>query len=118
MAAVAGRLSGQPVSSEGFKELDPAVQKLLDALLKDPDFRDMMKKKFGLLAGTIEGQMPAFRELVKQAFQSDAITARVGKSLALGEVMTSSVRKEVGPRVQDEVQELFSNYDFRAKTWA
>jgi ABC-2 type transport system permease protein len=118
MAAVAVKLRDQTVSSEVLKELDPAVQKLLDALLKDPDFQAMMKKKFGLLAGTIEGQMPAFRDLVKQAFQSDLVTARVGKSLALGEVMTPAVRKEVGPKVQDEVQELFSNYDFRAKTWA
>src|SRR5437764_3322488 len=118
MAAVAARLADKPVSSDVLKELDPAVQKLLDALLKDPDFRDMMKKKFGLLAGTIEGQMPTFRELVKQAFQSDPITARVGKAISLGEVMTPAVRKEVGPKVQEEVQELFSNYDFRAKTLA
>ena len=28
------------------------------------------------------------------------------------------MRKEVGPKVQDQVGDLFSNYNFKAKTWA
>jgi ABC-type multidrug transport system permease subunit len=44
--------------------------------------------------------------------------ARVGKDIAFGEVMTPAVRAEVGPKVRDGVQELLSNYDFKAKTWA
>jgi ABC-type multidrug transport system permease subunit len=55
---------------------------------------------------------------MSRAFQNEKLMARVGKGIGLGEVMTPAVRGEVGPRVRDEVQQILSNYDFKAKTWA
>jgi ABC-type transport system involved in multi-copper enzyme maturation permease subunit len=94
------------------------VQKLLTALFADKTFTAMLDKKFGILSGTIKGQVPKFQELIRDAFQNEKILASVGKDIAFGEVLTPAVRKEVGPRVQDGVADLFSNYDFKAKTWS
>jgi hypothetical protein len=109
----------QPIPAKVLTELDPVVQKLLAALFADPAFEAMLKKEFGSFgAAAIKGQMPQFRKLISRAFQDEELMARVGKEIAFGEVMTPEVRKEIGPRVQAEVQDLFSNYNFRAKTWA
>ena len=119
MAMVADRMMGvKPIRPEVLQELDPVVQKLLAALFADKTFNAMLDKKFGLLAGTIKGQVPAFRGLIQTAFKDRELMARVGKEIAFGEVLTPAVRKEVGPKVQDGVADLFSNYDFHAKTWA
>ncbi len=109
----------KPIPAKVLTELDPVVQKLLAALFADPAFEAMLKKEFGSFgAAAIKGQMPQFRKLISRAFQDEELMARVGKEIAFGEVMTPEVRKEIGPRVQAEVQDLFSNYNFRAKTWA
>jgi ABC-type multidrug transport system permease subunit len=119
MEIVAQRLKGvKPLPPEILKELDPTVQKLLGALFSDKAFQAMLNKKFGPLSGIIEKQVPTFRELIGAAFQDRELMARVGKEIALGDVLTPAVRKEVGPQVQEGVAELFSNYDFHAKTWA
>ncbi|MCE9563488.1 MAG: ABC transporter permease [Planctomycetes bacterium] len=108
----------KPLPPNVLKELDPVVQKLLTALFADKAFLAMLDKKFGILSGTIKGQVPKFQELIRDAFQDQQLLARVGKDIAFGEVMTPAVRAEVGPKVRDGVQEVLSNYDFRAKTWA
>ena len=119
MEAVAVKLRGEPVPPKVLQELDPVVQKLLDALLKDAEFQAMMLKAVGLRdAATIGGRSKEFKEVMGQAFRNEKLMARVGKDIGLGEVMTPAVRKEIGPRVRDEVQQLLSNYDFKAKTWA
>lgn len=46
------------------------------------------------------------------------LSARVGKGIAIGEVLSPSVQREVGPMVQAGVGDMFSQYNFRAKTWA
>jgi len=108
----------KPLPPDVLKELDPVVQKLLTALFADKAFLAMLDKKFGILSGTIKGQVPKFQELIRDAFTDQELLARVGKDIAFGEVMTPAVRAEVGPKVRDGVQEVLSNYDFRAKTWA
>ncbi|MDB5308414.1 MAG: ybhR 1 [Gemmataceae bacterium] len=109
----------KPIPPAVLTELDPVVQKLLAALFADPDFGQMLRKEFGAFgAEAIKTQMPQFRKLIQQAFRNEALMARVGTNISFGEVMTPAVRKQVGPRVQDEIQETFSNYNFRAKTWA
>jgi ABC-type multidrug transport system permease subunit len=55
---------------------------------------------------------------VQKAFQNPKLMGRVGKEIAFGEVLTPAVRREVGPKVQEGVADLFSNYNFKAKTWA
>jgi len=106
------------VSPEVLQELDPVVQKLLAALFADKEFVKMLDKKFGLFAVGLKGQVPKFRELIGEAFEDKDLMTRVGQSIAFGDVLTLSVRKQVGPKVQDEVGELFSNDNFHAKTWA
>ena len=78
----------------------------------------MLDKKFGFLAVTINGQLPKFRELIEEAFKDRELMTRVGRKIAFGDVFTPSVRKEVGEPVKEGVADLFSNYDFHAKTWA
>lgn len=118
MAAVAAKLRDEPIPPQVLQELDPVVQKLLTALFADAEFLAMLDKQFGILSGTIKAQVPKFQKLIQEAFTKPELMARVGKGIGLGEVMTPAVRAGVGPRVRDEVQELLSNYDFRAKTWA
>ncbi|VTU02110.1 ABC-2 type transporter OS=Planctomyces limnophilus (strain ATCC 43296 / DSM 3776 / IFAM 1008 / 290) GN=Plim_4114 PE=4 SV=1: ABC2_membrane_3 [Gemmataceae bacterium] len=109
----------KPLPPAVLKELDPVVQKLLDALMRDPEFAAMMLKAVGFRdAGTIAGRSREFKEVVSQAFNNPKLMARVGRDIAFGEVMTPAVRAEVGPKVRDGVQEVLSNYDFKAKTWA
>lgn len=120
MEALAVKLNdAKPLPPAVLKELDPVVQKLLEALFKDPKFDAMLRKEFGGFGATaIKGQMPQFRKLIGQSFADPELMGRVGKDVSFGELLTPSVRGEVGPRVRNEVQEILSNYDFRAKTWA
>ena len=119
MEAVAVELRGDPVPPAVLQELDPVVQKVLDALLKDFEFQAMMLKAVGFAdAATIGKRSKEFKEVMGQAFHNEKLMARVAKGIGLGEVMTPTVRKEIGPKVRGEVQELLSNYDFKAKTWA
>jgi ABC-type transport system involved in multi-copper enzyme maturation permease subunit len=118
MEVVATKLRGEALRAEVLQELDPAVQKLLAALFADPKFEAMLKKEFGTLgAAGIKSQMPGFRKLVREALNDKEVTARVAKELTLGEVMTPTVRKDVGPPVKSGVSNLFPNYDFNALTW-
>ncbi|MSR52701.1 MAG: ABC transporter permease [Gemmataceae bacterium] len=48
----------------------------------------------------------------------DKLSARAGKGIAFGEVLSPSAQREVGPKVQAGVSDMFSQYNFRAKTWA
>jgi linearmycin/streptolysin S transport system permease protein len=130
MAAVAERLNGvKPVPAEVLQELDPVVQKMLVALTTDAEFAAIVLNEFrqskgsDLLKATqdaavIAKRTPEFQRAVHTAFTRKELMQRVGAKIAFGEVLTPSVRKEVGPKVQDQVGELFSNYNFRAKTWA
>jgi ABC-type Na+ efflux pump permease subunit len=107
------------VQAQVLTELDPVVQKILEALFADKTFNAMLDKKFGgLFAATMKTQLPKFRELMKEAFHEKELMTRVGRRIAFGEVFTDSVRKEIGEPVQDGVADLFSNYNFHAKTWA
>lgn len=117
MEMVADRLAAKPVSADVLQELDPVVLKLLDALLADKTFQQMLDKEFGPLASVIKGQMPKFKAVVHRAFEDRELTARVGGKLAFGQVLTPSVRKEIGPTVKGGVGDLFSNYNFEATRW-
>jgi ABC-2 type transport system permease protein len=119
MDAVAAKLRAEPVPPEVLKDLDPVLQKLLDGLMKDPAFGAMMLKAVGVRdAATIAGRSKEFKEVMRQALADEKLMARVGRGIALGEMMTPAVRDAVGPKVRDEVQAILSNYDFKAKTWA
>ena len=130
MAAVAERLNAvKPVPPEVLQELDPVVQKLLAALTTDTEFAAIVLNEFRQAKGSdflkatqdaavIAKRTPEFQRAVHTAFTRKELMARVGQKIAFGEVLTPAVRKQVGPKVQDQVGELFSNYNFRAKTWA
>jgi ABC-2 type transport system permease protein len=126
MAAVAERLNAvKPVPPEVLQELDPVVQKMLVALTTDAivlnEFRQAKGSDFLKAtqdAAVVAKRTPEFQRAVHTAFMRKELMKRVGAKIAFGEVLTPSVRKEVGPKVQDQVGELFSNYNFRAKTWA
>jgi len=130
MAAVADRLNAvKPVPPEVLQELDPVVQKLLAALTTDTEFAAIVLNEFRQAKGSdflkatqdaavIARRTPEFQRAVHTAFTRKELMGRVGQKIAFGEVLTPAVRKQVGPKVQDQVGELFSNYNFRAKTWA
>jgi ABC-2 type transport system permease protein len=101
-----------------LKELDPTLEKLLKNIFADAKFDEAIKKKFGALSGVLKMQLPKFQELIRELFMDDEFCARVGMDIPFGEILQPSVQREVGPRVQDTVAETFSNYNFRAKTWA
>lgn len=119
MEALAVKLRGEPVPPKVLAELDPVVQKLLDALLKDAEFGTMMLKAVGFKdATTIAGRSKEFKEVMGQAFANQKLMARVAKDIPFGDILTPAVRDKIGKPVRDEVQSLLSNYDFKAKTWA
>jgi ABC-type Na+ efflux pump permease subunit len=130
MNMVAGRLDAvKPIPPELLEQLDPVVQKMLSALTSDPAFAGIVLSEFQKAKGsnfvtatqdalTIKKRTPDFEQAVHKAFENRAIMQRVGAQISLGEVMTPAVRKEVGPSVQEGVADLFSNYNFHAKTWA
>jgi ABC-type multidrug transport system permease subunit len=130
MAMVGERLNAvKPIPAEVLQELDPVVQKLLAALTTDPEFAKIVLDEFGRTKGSdffkatqdalvINKRTPEFQRAVHTAFTRPKLMERVGKEIAFGEVLTPAVRAQVGPKVQDGVQDLFSNYQFRAKTWA
>ncbi|MFO0806838.1 MAG: ABC transporter permease [Gemmataceae bacterium] len=120
MESLAEKLkNAKPLPPPVLEQLDPVVQKLLDALLRDPEFAAMMLKAVGFRdSATIANRSKEFKEVMSQALRNPKMMARVGKEISFGEVMTPAVRQEVGPRVRVGVQELLSNYDFKSKTWA
>jgi ABC-type transport system involved in multi-copper enzyme maturation permease subunit len=130
MAAVAGRMNEiKPVPPEVLQELDPVAQKLLAALTTDPEFAAIVLNEFrqakesDLLKATqdaavVARRTPEFQRAVHTAFTRKELIGRVGAKIAFGEVLTPAVRQAVGPKVQDQVGDLFSNYNFRAKTWS
>ncbi|HEX3151623.1 MAG TPA: ABC transporter permease [Gemmataceae bacterium] len=119
MQIVAAKLEEKKeIPAPVLKELDPVLQRLLKQTFADPKFDELSKKKFKALAGLIKPQIPTFQELFKELFQDDEFLARVGQGIPFGQVLQPSVQREVGPRVQDTVAETFSNYNFKAKTWA
>jgi ABC-type Na+ efflux pump permease subunit len=130
MAMAAERLNNvKPIPPEVLQELDPVVQKMLAALTTDPDFAVIILDEFRKTKGsdfiestkdalTIKKRTPEFQRAVHRAFENRTLMQRVGEKIAFGEVLTPAVRKEIGPKVQDGVADLFSNYNFHAKTWA
>jgi ABC-type uncharacterized transport system permease subunit len=119
MRMVAGKLEEKKdIPGPVLTELDPVFQKLLEHIFADEKFKALLKKKFAGLAGVFQTQIPTFREMIHELFQDDEFVERVGKGIPFGQVLQPSVQREVGPAVQDGVAETFSNYNFRAKTWA
>jgi ABC-type transport system involved in cytochrome c biogenesis permease component len=127
MAYVAQRLQQvKPIPPAVLQELDPVVQKLLENLTHDPEFLSLVAAEFARGnplravsdAAVVQRRAPEFRRAVQRAFQNKELLSRVGRDIAFGEVLTPAVRREVGPRVQEGVAELFSNYNFRARTWS
>lgn len=119
MNYVAAKLKGEPIPPPVLAELDPVMQKLLDALLADTTFQAMMLKAVGFRdAATIGGRTKEFKQVMSDAFRDKELMARVGKNITLGEVFTPALRDKVGPPVKAGVKDLFSNYNFESTTWA
>ncbi len=130
MELVGARLMDvKPVPPEVLAELDPVVQKLLLALTEDTQFKalvatEFLKKDFLKVTGdaeVIDRRKKEFREAIHQAFwnpKNVELRKRIGKEIAFGEVLTPSVRKQIGPTVKSGVGDLFSNYNFEATQWA
>ena len=130
MELVAQRLDGvKPIPPEVLAELDPVVQKLLIALTNNPEFQALVLKEFREAKGSniikagqdalvIANRKEDFQRAVHKAFQNRKLLDAMGKEVAFGEVLTPSVRKQVGPTVKRGVGDLFSNYNFEAVKWA
>lgn len=127
MAQVAQRLQQvRPIPSSVLQELDPVVQKLLVNLTQDPEFLTLVATEFARSdplkavsdAAVVQRRVPEFHKAVQRAFQNRELLSRMGQDISFGDVLTPAVRKEVGPRVQEGVADLFPNYNFRARTWA
>jgi ABC-type multidrug transport system permease subunit len=130
MELVADRLNGvKPIPPQVLEELDPAVQKLLTALTAHPEFQALVFNEFRNAKGStvikatqdalvVSGRKAEFQAAVHKAFQNPKLLDAMGKELAFGEVLTPSVRKQVGPTVKRGVGDLFSNYNFEAATWS
>lgn len=130
MELVADRLSGvKPIPPEVLAELDPVVQKLLTVLTSHPEFQALILKEFrdakgsnfvkaGQDALTISSRRAEFQSAVHKAFQNPKLLDAMGKEVAFGEVLTPSVRRQVGPTVKRGVGDLFSNYNFESATWS
>lgn len=129
MESVAVRLGGvKPIAPEVLAELDPVVQKLLVALTNHPEFQALILKEFRDAKGSnfvkasqdalvIAGRRAEFQTAVHKAFQNPKLLEAMGKEVSFGEVLTPSVRKQVGPTVKRGVSDLFSSYNFEAATW-
>lgn len=130
MELVADRLSGvKPIPPAVLEELDPVVQKLLTVLTSHPEFQALILKEFrdakgsnfvkaGQDALTISSRRAEFQSAVHKAFQNPKLLEAMGKEVAFGEVLTPSVRRQVGPTVKRGVGDLFSNYNFESATWS
>jgi ABC-2 type transport system permease protein len=101
-----------------LKELDPVLVKLLDNSFSDPKFEKALQDEFKGLAPLIKLNVPKFKTIIEKLFKDDEFVARAGRDIPFGQVLQPSVQREVGPRVQESVGDTFSNYNFRAKTWA
>ena len=109
----------KPVPTPALKELDPVMNKMLAKMFADPKFQKLMEKELGSFAAlTFKPMIPKFQAMLKKVFQDEEFLANMGSEVSLGDMMTPSIRKEIGPKVQDEIQEIFGNYNFRAKNWA
>lgn len=118
MEFVSSRLAAKPVPAQVLKDLDPAVETLLDALFADKAFYELMEKDFTPFgARGIKSQMPQFKKVIHKAFEDKELATRVGQKMTFGQVLKPSVQKEVGPAVKAGVKELFSGYNFEAATW-
>ena len=101
-----------------LKELDPVLERLLKQTFADKKFDELLQKRFPGTSGLFKLNLPKFQELIHELFQDDEFVARVGQGIPFGEILQPSVQREVGPKVQDAVADTFSNYNFKAKTWA
>lgn len=109
----------KPVPTKVLLELDPVMEKMLAKMFADPKFQKLLEKELGSFAAiTFKPLTPKFQTLFQKIFQDEEFLANMGKDVSFGELMTPTVRKEIGPKVQDEIQEIFGNYNFRAKNWA
>jgi hypothetical protein len=127
MSMVARRLQQvRPIPAAVLQELDPVVQKLLVNLTEDPEFLTIVAAEFARSdpvravgdAAVVQRRAGEFRRAIHRAFQNPELLSRIGRDIAFGEVLTPAVRREVGPRVQEGVADLFPSYNFRARTWA
>ena len=114
------------ISPEVLKELRPVVEQTFTTVLADEDFlkdlTTLMAKETKLPAVLIRPMMqrivPELRKLIVDVFTRDVLLAKVSRGISFADLMTPEVRAAIGPKVQESVQQLFSNYNFRAKTWA
>jgi len=120
MESLVGHLDKvKPVPTPALKELDPVLNKMLDKMFADPQFQIMVAGEIGIgKALELKSSMPKLQAVLRKVFRDEKFLARMGKDVSLGEMMTPTIRKEVGPKVQDQIEDIFSNYSFRAKTWA
>ena len=120
MESLTGHLDKvKPVPTPALKELDPVMNKMLAKMFADPQFQKMLEKDLGSFAAlTFKPLTPKFQAILKKVFQDEEFLGRMGSDVSLGDMMTPTIRKEVGPKVQDQIQDIFSNYNFKAKTWA
>ncbi len=109
-----------------LRELRPVVEQTFATVLADEVF---LKKMTAMLAKEakipeflvqpmMQKLVPELQKLIVDVFDDERLIKKIAEGISFADLLTPEVRKAIGPRVQDSVQRLFSNYDFRAKTWA
>jgi hypothetical protein len=76
MRLVAGKLNGQPdIPGPVLEELSPVLQRLLANIFADRKFDEVLRRKFGGVAGLLRPQLPKFQELIRELFQDEQFVA-------------------------------------------
>jgi linearmycin/streptolysin S transport system permease protein len=76
MRLVAGKLDANPdIPGPVLEELSPVLQRLLANIFADPKFDEVLRRKFGGVAGLLRQQLPKFQELMRELFQDEPFVA-------------------------------------------
>ncbi|MEZ6139276.1 MAG: ABC transporter permease [Zavarzinella sp.] len=119
MAGLAKDLDGaEGVDPKLLKDLHPMMQRLLNQMFDNPKFKEILRKEFGLLAGAFLNQAPKLQIVLTKCFEDEDFVKELAKQVKYEDFLTPAVQNQMGPKVQDQIAVIFSNYNFRAKTWS
>ena len=109
-----------------LREMRPVVEQTFAALLNDEAIQKKMTTMMAkeakipefLVAPMMQKIAPELQKLMTDVFDDERLLLKMAEGISFADLLTPELRKAIGPHVQASVQRLFSNYDFRAKTWA
>jgi ABC-type Na+ efflux pump permease subunit len=109
-----------------LRELRPVVEQTFATILADEkflaDLAELLKKETKvpefLLKPMMPKLVPQLQQLLLKVFADEALMAKITSGISFADLLTPEVRQAIGPGVKAGIAQLFSNYDFTAKTWA